>query len=450
MNLFVAIGMNQDAILCVVCASQRFVDDVVVMPTCYLRNGLVADWADASLFLPQVRQPTFSLQGLFHLYAEACFKIEFPSRIVGITFPLYLCVPGYWCCRGQAQQVVDYLSILTFCLAEEAPVLVSDSPKVAVFYPSLAFLRVSPPCPSPQGFEDGRIDMDKGFLGGGVSVKVGPSPYFGIECSDQPVCRCLFVILDDLSDVRKERFHVLLRWACKKLPVVLPYMLSEKVKSFLNVRYAGFLFREFQSSFPQKFCDEGFDFRFQYLFRDACNDEVIRIAHQIHLLVHAFKGSCPGVGILLAKYPLQSIERHIGKDGRDYSALWRSIFRRVEDGFVHVSCFQPCVEDGFVHRHVAQQPWVADFVKAGFDVSFQYPLRSGAIREHRCALFHCVGAAPFLPKPIRVWVGECFRNGVQSLQIQACMALSFIVGIPRGRFFPLGFGMYTRRSGSAL
>ena len=82
-----------------------------------------------------------------------------------------------------------------------------------------------------------------------------------------------------------------------------------------------------------------------------------------------------------------------------YSALRRTIFRRVEDGFVHVSCFQPCIEDDFIHRDMAQQPWVADFVKAGFDVPFEYPLWSGAIREHRCTLFHCVGATAFLPEP---------------------------------------------------
>src|SRR2546426_5300795 len=82
------------------------------------------------------------------------------------------------------------------------------------------------------------------------------------------------------------------------------------------------------------------------------------------------------------------------------TSLRGTIFCRIEDGFVHVSCLQPFVEDGFFHRNVAQQPWVADFVEAGFDVPFQYPLRSGAIREHRGALLHCVGTTPFLPKPI--------------------------------------------------
>jgi hypothetical protein len=40
--------------------------------------------------------------------------------------------------------------------------------------------------------------------------------------------------------------------------------------------------------------------------------------------------------------------------------------------------------------------------------------------------------------------------GSRACRCNACMALSFIVEMPRGRFFPLGFGMYTRRNGSAL
>ena len=95
MNLFVAVGMDQDAVLCAVCTPQRFIHDVVVMPSCYVRNWLVTDRADAALFFPEVHQPTPSAQGLFHLHAEAFFKIDFPGRVVGVTIPLNLCVPGY-------------------------------------------------------------------------------------------------------------------------------------------------------------------------------------------------------------------------------------------------------------------------------------------------------------------------------------------------------------------
>src|SRR4029453_16412332 len=147
----------------------------------------------------------------------------------------------------------------------------------------------------------------------------GPSSYLGIEGGNQPICCGLFVILNDLSDVSKERFDVLLRRAGQELPVVLAYMLSEKVESLLNGRYLGFLFREYQVSFAQKLGDEGFDFRCQYLLRDACHNEVVTVPHQVDLLVHALERFWTGFWVLLAKYSFQSIQRHIGKDGTDYT-----------------------------------------------------------------------------------------------------------------------------------
>ena len=209
MNLSVAIGMDQDAVLCVVCAAQRFVHNVVVVPACYMRNGLSADGAEAALFFPEVHQPTSSVEGLCHLYAKAFFQVAFPGWIVGIAISFDLFVPGYGCCGGQAEPGVGGVPFFVFCLSEEAPVPVSGPSEVPILHPAFAFGRVSPPCPSPQGLENGRIDMGKGFLGRGVSVKVGPSPYFGIEGGNQPVGRGLFVLLDDLSDVRQERFDVL-------------------------------------------------------------------------------------------------------------------------------------------------------------------------------------------------------------------------------------------------
>jgi hypothetical protein len=379
MNVFVAIGMDQDAVLCAVCTPQRFLHEVVVMPSCYVRSGLVTDRAEAALCFPEGQQPTPSAQGLFHLHAEAFFKRDFPCRVVGVTIPLHLYVPGYWYGGGQAEEVAGRLSVLVFGRPEEAPVRVSDSSKRALLHPSLAFCRVSPPCPAPPGLKNGRLAMGKGFLGRRVSVTVCPPPYCGMECGDQPVCRGRFLLLDALSDVRQERLHVLLCRACQEGPMVWTDMWSEKVKTVLNVREGGFLFREFQSSFAQTIGDEGLDLLFQDFLRDPCNEAVVTVAHQIDLLVHALQGLEAGVRVLLAQYPFQSVQRHISKDGTDDTALRRTLFRRREDGFVPVSCFQPCIEDGFLHRKRAQQPRMAACVHAGFDIPFPYPLRSGAV-----------------------------------------------------------------------
>ena len=63
MNLSVAIGMNQDAVLCSVCATHRFVDDMVIVPAGQMCDRLGTDRAVAALLFPQVGQGTFSLQG---------------------------------------------------------------------------------------------------------------------------------------------------------------------------------------------------------------------------------------------------------------------------------------------------------------------------------------------------------------------------------------------------
>jgi hypothetical protein len=103
MNVFVAVGMEQDAVPCAVCTPQRLIHDVVVMPSCYVRHWLVTARAEAALFFPEVQPPTPSVQGLFHLHAEAFFKLDFPWRVVGVPLPLHLCVPGYWSGGGQAE-----------------------------------------------------------------------------------------------------------------------------------------------------------------------------------------------------------------------------------------------------------------------------------------------------------------------------------------------------------
>jgi len=96
-------------------------------------------------------------------------------------------------------------------------------------------------------------------------VIVRPSLYFGVEQGYQSVGRCLLLSFDRFSDILQERFHVLFRRASKQEPVILPDILSEKVETVRDVRYRGFLLREFQSSFLEESSDEGFDFFFEQL-----------------------------------------------------------------------------------------------------------------------------------------------------------------------------------------
>ena len=165
MNLSVAIGMDQHAVFSPVCPTQRFIHDVVVVPTCHFRDRLGTDWAESALLFPEVDQGAPSSQGLVHLDAEAFFQIEFPCRIVGVTISFNLVISSDRSCGGVAEPVRDPLAVFVSCCPEEAPVSTARLAKVMVGDPPCAFLRVSPLCPSPQGVEDGSVHMDKGFFG---------------------------------------------------------------------------------------------------------------------------------------------------------------------------------------------------------------------------------------------------------------------------------------------
>ena len=162
MNLSVAVGMDQNAVTYSVCSPHRFVYDVVVMPARHLCDWSGADRTVTALLLPEVGQGSFSSQGLFHLYAQAFFKVDFPRGVVWVAGSFYFDVSRYRCCRGLAKPVLDRFAFLVFCRPEEAPVIVTNAPKVAVGSPPPALRRVPPSCPSPQRLAEGRLHMDKG------------------------------------------------------------------------------------------------------------------------------------------------------------------------------------------------------------------------------------------------------------------------------------------------
>jgi hypothetical protein len=70
MNLSVAIGMEKNPVFCLITAAFGSFHDVVIMPTGLWGDLLVADWTSTVLFLPQVKQLSFSCEGCVHLSAE--------------------------------------------------------------------------------------------------------------------------------------------------------------------------------------------------------------------------------------------------------------------------------------------------------------------------------------------------------------------------------------------
>ena len=131
------------------------------------------------------------MQGVFHLHAHSGFDVFFPCGVIRVAVALYLDVPNDRCRRCEAEPVSDLITVFVFCLTEETPIPGAVTTEIAVGDPVLVFVRMSSFCPMPQDFVDVHIHTDKRFLGRGVPVKVGPTPYLWVELANQPVRFCL-------------------------------------------------------------------------------------------------------------------------------------------------------------------------------------------------------------------------------------------------------------------
>src|SRR5262245_11900322 len=110
------------------------------------------------------------------MHTETLFKIEFPSRVVGVgcVFDFGMSLDGY---TGSVEQMgfTDFaFSVLDF--AVEDPVTMTNGAEVFFFDPLGGLVRMPAFGPAPQGFEDGVVHFGKGLFTDDVPVIVGPAP----------------------------------------------------------------------------------------------------------------------------------------------------------------------------------------------------------------------------------------------------------------------------------
>src|SRR5262249_23995790 len=96
-----------------------------------------------------------------------------------------------------------------------------------------------------------------------MPVILHPAPDNGIEQQDQFSSRRGWIGLDDCPNLLQKSTDTLLRRLYQELAVVLAYVLAQKIKPVLNLRDAGLLFREFQSTRSQTLLHERQNFLFQ-------------------------------------------------------------------------------------------------------------------------------------------------------------------------------------------
>ena len=191
-----AIGMEQNPILGGIFPSVHTPHNMVVVPPCELGDLLLTDRTETFLLFPEGDQLPFPLEIVYHLDAEAFFKVLFPSGIVGVGFSLdfHMSLDRDIC---RVKEIIFDEAFFGCDGSVEDPILSIDGFKVSLFHPLFGLVGVSPFRPPPQGTEDGMADSGEGDFTHDVLVIVCPSPNDGVQLGNEIPYRRLFVGLDE-------------------------------------------------------------------------------------------------------------------------------------------------------------------------------------------------------------------------------------------------------------
>jgi hypothetical protein len=241
MHLVVAGWMEQNQIPQMVSTALRAWHKMMDVPARHGGDRVMAYWTCAMLVLPQGPYPSVPLQGVAHLNAETLFAVPLPLGIIGVCVAFDCGMP----CDGHTGSSceLDSVTAILFssALSEKHPLPCPGMEKVLLRHPLFGLGRMSSGRPLPQRFEDGAIHPTEDAFAHHVALIIGPSLDDGIELPYQCTGCGLLMRLDDVSDCVQECVDTLGGGFDEQLPVVLAYIVSEKVKAILDVRYPGFL-----------------------------------------------------------------------------------------------------------------------------------------------------------------------------------------------------------------
>src|ERR1700730_13134632 len=80
--------------------------------------------------------------------------------------------------------------------------------------------------------------------------------------------------------------------------------------------------------------------------------------------------------------------------------------------------FQPLPEHLPIHGDVCQKPFMAESIKAGFDVAFENPLWTVPMAQQDMSSCRGISTAALPPKAIGMAVGLRFRDGIETQQVE--------------------------------
>jgi len=84
MDLPVAVGVQEDTVVCGIPAPMRPPDHMMVVPSRESGDLLVANRTETVLVFPQVQQLPATFEGVRHLHAKACFEIHRPLGVIRV------------------------------------------------------------------------------------------------------------------------------------------------------------------------------------------------------------------------------------------------------------------------------------------------------------------------------------------------------------------------------
>lgn len=189
---------------------------------------------------------------------------------------------------------------------------------VSPVYPVGVFVGVSAFGPMPEAVPQGPFHFLERPLRRTVSVIVGPAPNHGVELVDQVALADSAVAANKLPHLFQERVRVLPGRLGEQFSAELAEGLSEEVKPLCDVRDARLLWRELQAPIAQKLFDQWLDFIFQQFLGAAGDDEVVRIAHEVHFRIVPLPLEFLPREVLFESL-LQSVQCQVGQRGRDYA-----------------------------------------------------------------------------------------------------------------------------------
>ena len=205
MNPAVTIGMKQYTVGHAIASAKDPPDELMAAPSCHPRNLMAALGTQSVLSEPQAEKLISPSWTCFHLQVKATLEVRFPSRVVGVSVPLYLNVSDDedGCGAKEGRESWFPIFIARSLPKDKATI---DPFEVLVTNPPRRFVAMSPVRPAPQTSEDSPIHLAEHSRARDVAVIVSPASNDGVEQRYQDSGLRLLVGFDDSTDFHQKSF----------------------------------------------------------------------------------------------------------------------------------------------------------------------------------------------------------------------------------------------------